>query len=91
MDAAAHIIVHGRVQGVSYRYYTIEEAHALGLTGWVQNRLDGTVEVWAEGERGLVEELLKKLAIGPRSATVKDLEITWEKPTFEYKGFELKW
>ena len=50
MDVAAHIIVKGRVQGVSYRYFTIDRANSLGLTGWVRHVPDGTVEVWAEGD-----------------------------------------
>jgi len=91
MDVAVHIIVHGRVQGVSYRYFVIEEAHALGLDGWVRNLPNGTVEVWAEGDRGLLESLIEKLKIGPRAAAVKDLEITWQKPTYKEKGFHLKW
>jgi acylphosphatase len=69
----------------------IEEAHSLGLDGWVRNLLNGTVEVWVEGDRGLLESLIEKIKIGPRASVVKDLEITWEKPNYKEKGFHLKW
>lgn len=91
MDVAAHIIVKGRVQGVSYRYFTIDRANSLGLTGWVRNVPDGTVEVWAEGDRGLVESFIEMLKVGPRFAAVKDLHIEWKKPTYKEKGFRLLW
>ena len=45
-----HLIVHGRVQGVGFRYYVQEKAHLYGIRGWVKNRFDGTVEIEAEGE-----------------------------------------
>jgi acylphosphatase len=91
MDVAAHIIVKGRVQGVSFRYFTIDRATALGLTGWVRNMPNEDVEVWAEGDRGMVESLIEMLKVGPRMAAVKDLQIEWEKPTYKEKGFTLKW
>jgi len=91
MDVAAHIIVSGRVQGVGYRYFVIDKAASLGLTGWVRNLPDGTVEVRAEGDRSLVESLIEMLRVGPRAASVKDLQIVWEKPTFQEKGFNLRW
>jgi acylphosphatase len=91
MDVAVHVIVKGRVQGVSYRFFVIEEAHKLGLDGWVRNLLDGSVEVWAEGDRSLLETLIELLKVGPRWATVKDLVIKWEKPTYKEKGFTIKW
>jgi acylphosphatase len=91
MDVAAHIIVKGRVQGVSFRYFTIDKAIKLELDGWVRNLPNGDVEVWAEGDRGLVESLIEELKVGPRFAAVKDLQIEWEKPTYKEKGFNLKW
>ena len=70
MPAANRLTVHGRVQGVWYRNWTINAAQDLGLTGWVRNRDDGTVEIHAEGE----EEGLDRLAVlaqdGPPAADV---------------------
>ena len=75
-----HARVTGRVQGVSYRASTIEEARRLGVTGWVRNRSDGSVELEAQGAAGQVEALLAWCAVGPPAArvsevTVKDLPI----------------
>ena len=54
---AAHIIVHGRVQGVWFRAGTKEKADELGLLGWVKNRPEGTVEIHAEGEKPQLEKI----------------------------------
>lgn len=63
-------IVTGRVQGVSYRASTAEEAERLGLTGWVKNRRDGSVELEAEGEADRVRDLLAWCEHGPPAARV---------------------
>jgi len=73
--------VKGRVQGVSFRYYTIEEAEALGLVGWVRNRSDGSVELEAEGEEAAVEQLLAWVRQGPPAAKVTAVEVERIAPT----------
>ena len=80
----------GRVQGVSFRYYTLRQARILSVTGWVRNRYDGSVEVVAEGERGPVSELLTWLRAGPPSARVERVEERWEQPTGEFEQFEVR-
>jgi acylphosphatase len=64
------IIVHGQVQGVGYRYTTHLEAAKLGLTGYVHNCPDGTVEIVAEGETATLQTLLDWAKIGPAAAQV---------------------
>ncbi|KTS32818.1 acylphosphatase [Pantoea dispersa] len=65
------IWVHGRVQGVGFRYYTQAQANALGVTGYAHNLADGSVEVLAAGEAQQVESLITWLkAGGPPSARV---------------------
>ncbi len=86
-----HAIVHGIVQGVNFRYYTRLRAEALGLSGWVANRSDGTVEVVAEGPRSAVEALLAFLRQGPPAARVDDVETYWERPTGEFRGFRIRY
>ena len=68
--------VHGRVQGVFFRASTEEEARRLGLSGWVRNRRDGSVEVFAQGAPEAVEALLAWLHEGPPLAEV--VRVDWE-------------
>ena len=86
-----HAIVQGRVQGVSFRYYTQQRARELGLTGYVRNVWDGTVEVVAEGERSEVDRLLAFLRVGPRSAFVADVKVRRPSPTGEFRRFEVRY
>ena len=53
-----HIIFYGRVQGVGFRYYSINKARQLGLTGWVKNLCDGSVEMEVQGEEPKIDELI---------------------------------
>lgn len=53
-----HIVFYGRVQGVGFRYYAINKANQLGLTGWVKNLPDGTVEMEVQGEEPLIDQLI---------------------------------
>jgi len=71
-------VVRGRVQGVAFRAATMDEARRLGgLSGWVKNLPDRSVEVLAEGERAAVEALLAWCRHGPRAARVDDVQVTW--------------
>jgi acylphosphatase len=62
----------------------------LGLKGFVRNSFDGSVEVEAEGDRSLLEELIAVLKVGPRSAHVRNLRIEWLAPEHERKSFEIR-
>ena len=53
-----HIIFYGRVQGVGFRYYAVQKANQLGLTGWVKNLYDGRVEMEVEGQEELIDQLI---------------------------------
>ncbi len=86
-----HAIVHGRVQGVNFRYYTQQRAMELGLDGTVANRADGTVEVYAEGPRPALDALLQFLNEGPSLAQVDRVDVTWENVTGEYRGFRVRY
>ena len=67
---AQHLVIRGRVQGVGYRYAMAEVAQALGVTGWVRNRRDGTVEAVVQGDDELVERLVAWCRRGPVGASV---------------------
>jgi acylphosphatase len=84
-------IVHGRVQGVNFRYYTRLRAQELGVTGYVRNKWDRTVEVVAEGEREAVEKLLEFIKVGPRAALVQRVDRQWQDPTGQFKHFEVRY
>lgn len=53
-----HIFFYGRVQGVGFRYYVVQKANQLGLTGWVKNLYDGSVEMEVEGQEELIDQLI---------------------------------
>jgi len=84
-----HTIIEGRVQGVGFRYFVLENAVQLGLTGWVRNRWDGSVEVTAEGERAHLEALLALLYRGPHSSFVTAVHTEWRPATGEFAGFRV--
>lgn len=90
-EARLHAIVHGRVQGVSFRYYTQRQARGLGLTGYVRNQWDGTVEVVAEGPRTDLQELLAWLHTGPRAAFVTQVDSKWLSPARGFNRFEVRY
>jgi acylphosphatase len=90
MAERLHATVFGRVQGVSFRYNTVLKANEVGLTGWVRNRVDGSVEVVAEGTRPALERLLSWLREGPFGARVTDVEASWWAATGEFEHFEIR-
>ncbi len=93
---AARWIVTGRVQGVSYRYFTQQQAQDLELTGWVKNRADGSVEVQVAGDSEILERLRQRLREGPRFGRVDGIA---EEPLdagqlvrdLGHRGFEIRW
>ena len=90
-QAALHCVVHGRVQGVGFRFFVVDEAERLGLTGWVRNRPDGrSVELVAEGPRSRLEELRRAVTKGPPGALVERVECSWQAPSGEHTGFSIR-
>jgi acylphosphatase len=69
-----HVLVRGRVQGVGFRWFVAQRAKALGVAGWVRNTDDGCVEVAARGPEAAVEELRRRVAEGPSTARVEQVE-----------------
>ena len=68
------LIVHGEVQGVWYRGWTVDQADELGLDGWVRNRRDGTVEILVSGPDEAIAELIARCRKGPSAAQVERIE-----------------
>lgn len=95
MDNAAaltgvHLKIIGRVQGVYYRASTVQQAANLGLTGWVKNCDDGSVEVVAEGTRAELENLIAWCRVGPPGARVRQVEVRWQTAENSFRGFTIK-
>lgn len=71
---SVHVTVTGRVQGVWYRGWTVKAANRLGLTGWVRNRPDGTVEATFHGPADAVGKMLEECRSGPPAAKVINVQ-----------------
>jgi acylphosphatase len=84
-------IVRGRVQGVFFRDFTRTQAIALGLTGYVRNLPNGTVEAVAEGSREALESFLAQLRVGPPSARVDRVDAHWGDHRGEFVRFEVRY
>lgn len=89
-EARLRASVAGRVQGVGFRYFVLERARALSLTGYVRNEYDGSVEVVAEGPRRSLEELVDELRVGPRSASVREVVTDWSEPRSDLGEFGVR-
>jgi len=81
--------VKGRVQGVGFRYFVEQAANGLGLRGWVRNRDDGSVEVYAAGSAAQLSELAGLLRKGPRLAEVRGVD-ELEAQLEEHYGFSVR-
>ncbi len=84
-----HVVVRGRVQGVSFRVLSRDRARTRGIAGWVRNRPDGAVEAVFEGAEEAVASLLEWCEHGPAGATVESVEIAREAPRGE-RGFAIR-
>lgn len=82
-----HARVLGRVQGVGFRYYVMSTATGLGLTGWVRNRRDGSVEVLAEGELEQLKKLMAAIERGSRSSVVTEVKTKVQPASGEFSSF----
>ncbi len=81
-----HVTVSGRVQGVGFRWATLERARQRGIAGWVRNRPDGAVEAVFEGPPDAVDALVAWVRRGPSGARVDDVTVELEAPVGE-SGF----
>ncbi len=82
-----HLIVHGRVQGIFFRDWTVETARSLGIAGWVRNRPDGTAEAHLEGDPAAVDRMVEAMRDGPPRAKVDRID-QHEAEREDLSGFE---
>jgi acylphosphatase len=87
---ARSFLIRGRVQGVGFRWFVEREAHILGISGWVRNNPDSSVEVFAMGTKDQLSRLRGRLREGPRAARVDDVEEFEAKPSPELKTFRIE-
>jgi acylphosphatase len=85
-----HFFVRGRVQGVGFRWFVEREAHILGISGWVRNNHDGSVEVLAMGTSEQLAGLRARLQEGPRAARVDDIEESVTDPVAGINSFQVR-
>jgi acylphosphatase len=84
-----HLRVRGRVQGVFFRASTQREARRLGLTGWVRNQKDASVEVLAEGEENGIKDLIAWAQHGPTAARVEKVDVRWRSFAGDFFDFQI--
>lgn len=87
----AEILVNGFVQGVGFRYFVARNAEQLLLKGFTQNLFSSEVYTVVEGELAMIEELFKKIKIGPRHADIKNASIKLSEPKNEFTKFEIRY
>lgn len=85
----AHVFVSGTVQGVGYRFSTVDQANQLGISGWVRNLPDDRVEAVFEGTPAAVEEMIHWCHKGPPAAVVKNVAVEY-KESEGIRGFQIK-
>ncbi|HET7429936.1 MAG TPA: acylphosphatase [Nocardioides sp.] len=81
MSKAVTVKVTGRVQGVSFRWYAVQEAERLGVTGWIRNEPDESVAGHFEGDDDAVDAMVAWCRHGPSYAAVRDVAVTEARPT----------
>jgi len=91
MKKCYQIKVYGRVQGVNFRYFTVQKASELGLKGWVANQEDGSVLIVAEGQEEALEKLAQWAKKGPPLALVTKIEISQDPYQGEFDDFQIRY
>ena len=90
-NSSISLIVKGKVQGVSFRWFTVRAGRELGLNGYAKNRADGTVEVQAVGRKVDCDSLIDQVKQGPAMSQVDDVKISWLDYTEKFVDFEIRY
>jgi len=89
VNARAHVRFHGTVQGVYFRAHCAGRAEELGLTGFVRNLSDGSVEAVFEGDRSAIEACIAWNERSQPHARVARVDVSWSEPRGEFRGFHV--
>lgn len=87
MTKAIHVVIKGRVQGVGFRWFAIQNARKYGVTGYVKNLVSGDVEILAEGEEEQLEEFISLMKKGPPFSNVVDVNTQRKEVSGQYSEF----
>lgn len=90
MTRSLQCIISGKVQGVSFRAWTFDQAHNLGLTGWVRNLRDGQVETLLQGDEEKIKDMKKRLLQGPSMSRVDNVECKWIDYDKDHSEFKIR-
>lgn len=90
MKEQRHLRIHGKVQGVGFRFYATRVARRMGLKGWIQNNRDGTVEALVEGEKKDIDEWVEEIREGPRYAEVTRIDAESKEFSGKLPDFDVK-
>lgn len=88
-NKTARIEISGRVQGVGFRYFVYRTARGLGLSGWVRNRPNGTVEVLFSGDEDAIRNGIKACKVGPLRSHVDQVYVDWQNFDQSYDSFDI--
>ena len=83
------VVVHGRVQGVGFRYFVLNKANSIGIKGWVKNLPDGTVATVAEGDEIELNKFLDILRKGPSFSQVSKVDVVWGEYQENFRSFDV--
>lgn len=84
------LVVQGLVQGVGYRFFVVEQAKEYHIKGYARNLSDGNVEVIAEGDKGMLNEFIEQLRIGPPSSRVTGFDVKWSEEEYGFTDFDIR-
>ncbi len=86
-----HVVIIGKVQGVWFRAWTRDTAREMGVTGWVRNGTEGTVEAVGQGDKKLLKQFIQRLLDGPPLARVTKIDSIWQEAETEFSSFEIRY
>lgn len=86
----AHVMVRGFVQGVGYRKWARKIAQGKGLSGWIRNLPDGSVEALLQGDKEAIEKVAEEYKKGPFLSEVEDVDVIWEDQKESFADFSIR-
>lgn len=86
----AHLMIRGFVQGVGYRKWARKIAQNEGITGWVRNLPDGSVEALLQGDKATIEKVIAEYKKGPFLSEIEEVDVVWEEQKESFEDFTIR-